>query len=566
MEQHMKEKHSIEPTSSTDTAASSSQKHYEIVVLVPDLSHLKRNSLFNKVEYVGPADLYKCGIGECENKYKNRTELKDHLNKHHEADGDFECRHCKELIEEWQVDDVLEHICLHGSDQYQCGVCQKHSSDRDVMVMLEHMIECHPNTRFDDCQYKLNYNRRETTTKKDDIFAEHRFVMKCRTCDIRFESVADANEHAVRVHRFRNIRMSLLDLIKESRPGPITACRLRETYFITTQYFYCAQPNCKERFKMRDEILAHAHDSHPMRPLAIELKETWKLPVDSLKDRKKPTINVPIDQNLLYVCQYCYKSSPEQATHCDTLAEVYDHWVSAHGDNSTETPFRFYATELLSCGYCSLMSTVQGLLKHHEAKHSTKPNQLQPDGCQNGWKAVKNTLYPKAFSLELLDFLKRHNIDGRSKHKCIECDGIFETKHAFEAHHRSAHNGLEAIFECVDHTDIDYCIARCCGQRIDGADYIRHLRDSPHGYTCVHCKTARKSVYKMVKHRVENHEPGQSPDMLYMAHMQSTFWSTEFVFANGFVANKYQLQHSKYFDWTHFETFIGNRLKKERVQ
>lgn len=589
MQQHMSSMHP------------SALSNYELVSFVPDLSRLPASHIFENTIYCGNRGLYKCGVDECQVQLSNRSELDDHLTGHKIIKATFKCPHCSHQKCVKTKTDVLDHICSHCGSSFRCCICKFRTTyDRAI---LAHMIQKHANISGSVLRFESNH--RHSQTRK--TFGSHELVMKCRPCNKRFPSIDCANEHVNDVHRSRNIQLSLIEWIRETQSSGPTTHRMSEWYLPAMKKFYCKRPHdtkvkarranrlntdaigCHSNggnrrnsqdsssdsesddeeedddagFSTKEAILQHYEDEHYYEAaLLLEIKEKWQFK-EEMTDCKKPTIET-LDDDLLFVCVHCYKSSRTQALHYETVTKVHEHWLYQHTTSTgSDLPFQFYVTELIKCSLCMLTTTYTELRDHHKRAHSGEPLKIDGVGWGNGYneKFIRKNFYPKMLNQQLLDYLC--NIDVHSQFKCVECDAIFDTEQFFDAHHRVEHEkfGLMKNSRRIAGFELEYCNLLCCKskERCAPMDLINHIRTVCHEYKCKNCNYQSSDAYKIAEHFTERHDATKNVKDYYVDSMKCIFWQTEFVFGNGFVATKYNLKNSKHFDLDLFERFLSNR-------
>lgn len=558
--------------------------HYALVQLLPDMVRVRPPTVCQPII---AGRLYACCIADCQRCFDDANAWQAHIYAahgcHERQRAPVQCRHCNATIANWTAEKLLKHTMLHAQSVYQCGICKR--GEHTHSAMIQHMVDRHAEQSARRLRF-LHWHRRPRGGHFDRM-AEHEVCIKCRSCGLRFVTVQDVRRHVADVHRSRNIRLSVVECVKATVAGGETDYRTRELFVPVQQAFECKR--CNAAIGSKALLLAHHERQHAAEPLAVAVSETWHVAgIDADKSLQNAR-NLAIDRNVLFVCVHCYKGG--QHGYYATVETVFAHWLREHsadrllngaepdrvaalssartppeaGSVRTPQPFQFYADELMACYHCDLISTHQGLRKHHEHAHPTDPLAIRADsGDDHKPNAPRQQCNPKAFSPQFLDHLRTLQVPA--KYRCLHCSLVFDTNQLYTNHHCQVHAHLLWSYERPSTLELDHCIAGCCLQRIKPDQLLDHVAHVKHGFECKQCDYKVSDPYEMAEHNVDRHRLGSSAMQMYSTFLQNVFWRTEFVFGNGLTVNQNNLRPTEYFRWQRYQAFIADAIvaRKER--
>ncbi|XP_055305958.1 uncharacterized protein LOC129570398 isoform X2 [Sitodiplosis mosellana] len=519
-------------------------KHSKKVTLIPNLRHIT-SLIMNGHEFIGSADRYRCGFGQCYAHFGDSVDLLEHFKHLHNRWGDFMCPHCSQLIRWRCFDDILNHYKLHGCDLFQCVTCQ-HTFGTEFDVIL-HIVRKHP---MDDFQYRQNIRSHHYGIEKREVT----ILMECNLCNSRFDNVSSASTHFKKVHDSLNVDFTAIQLVKTTTVGMVTTFSVEKKPLLFRQFFVCQR--CNQSILSKDQLVDHQKRHHSGFSIDLKLSKIVQLNSEKIVNSGTFTMkNSLYDRYLLFTCVHCDEAGDTMACWA-TVKEVHSHWKSTHSTR----PFQFSAALLVSCHYCNFFSTFHGLKAHHEKKHAQNqtpfilsdlvdPNkcgicEYMGDGLAAHFKSKHeltvqiNNLDPVSLSNEMLNKLTGININR--KRQCGICNDLnnrmelFETDTDIEIHHKKEHESLELS----SHKVFD--------------------KES------LHCHFETSELYEFINHQVNEHDLTKNADFLYKRFLFNRFWRSKLSFGNGLVLNKCNTLKTDFDDSKAFQQLVESMLKEQK--
>lgn len=541
-------------------------KHSKKVTLVPNLRPIT-SMILNGLDFVGSANRYRCGFGQCYAHFGGSTDLLTHFKHMHNRWGDYMCPHCTQIIRWRTFDDILNHYKLHSCDLFQCGTCQ-HIFGTEFDIIL-HIMRDHP---FDEFKYRHNIRSHHYGVEKREVT----ILMECNLCSSRFDNVQAASTHFKKQHESLNVDFTAIQLTKTTSVGMVTQFSVHKKPLIFRQFFVCQR--CNQSILSKEQLIEHQKRNHKGQQIDLKLSKIVQLNSDQIANTNTFTAkNSLYDRYLLFTCVHC--DAVGDVDNCwSTVKDVHLHWRSSHPTK----PFQFSAALLMSCHYCNFFSTFHGLKEHHEKKHPQKEFVLSDlidqnrcaiceyvgDGLVGHFKSKHeltvqiNRLNPISLSNEIINKLTGININR--KRECGHCQNIFETEADIKMHHQIEHNGLEMSSQKVFDKESFYVVTGCCQSTLEPHELLDHFEHHKFSVLCSKCHFETSELYEFINHQINEHELTKDADFLYKRFLFNRFWKTLLVFGNGLVLNKSNLVKTDFDDSKAFQDLVESMLKEQK--
>lgn len=536
------------------------------VTLLPNLRPIS-TLILNGLEFVGSADRYRCGFGQCYAHFGGSVDLLTHFKHMHNRWTNFMCPHCSQILRWRCYEDILHHYKLHGCDLFQCVTCQ-HIFGTEFDIIL-HIMRDHP---FDEFQYRQNVRSHHYGIEKCEIT----IFMECNVCSSRFDNVLLASTHFKKQHESLNVDFTAIELVKTTTAGLTTTFSVNKKPLLFRQFFVCQR--CNQSILSKDQLVEHQKRHHFGLSIDLKLSKIVQLNTEKIINTATFTAkNSLYDRYLLFTCVHC--DTAGDTDQCWTsIKEVHTHWKTAH----LTKPFQFSAALLVSCHYCNFCSTFFGLKAHHVREHKQKqfilsdlidPNrcaicEYMGDGLENHFKSKHelsvqiNNLNPVSLSNEILNRLTGINI--HRKRQCGHCNNMFETDADINNHHKNEHDSMEMNSQKVFDKESLHVITGCCQATLEPHKLLDHFANHKFSVVCSKCHFETSELYEFINHQVNQHELTKDADFLYKRFLYNRFWKTKVIFGNGLVLNKSNLLKTDFDDSKVFHELVKSMLKEQK--
>lgn len=255
-------------------------------------------------------------------------------------------------------------------------------------------------------------------------------------------------------------------------------------------------------------------------------------------------------------CFYCFDRDDVRESFNGTNAEVYDHWLTKHADNSK--PFQFYVFKMLKC--CDELHAYPHPMNHHNDKHPHSEFKVDMKyGRNDHGVSVDNVINPIIFTekelKDLLDIKMTPEIVDESSRKIPKSASFVNVQN-------SALNLICGF--CQKKYDQTEYQEHIDGHRIDVLWQCKNINNG--------CSHASKDILETRDHRINEHSIGIDPPDNGLSFLRNwltnMYRHTKIVFKNGLAVEYYNLletrcEANKLFD--HFIETSGEQWR-ERVR
>lgn len=511
-----------------------------------------RSSAVHRYKFVVEKDRFKCGFNDCTKNQYTEKEFEHHLKTKHSIRKNWKCPHCGETIEsnkrKVKPGEIIRHLQLHGPNVYWCGECDKmFSTDFDVQL---HVARNHPVSKFTYHHKTLDVNGATNTTK------EIRVLLECNLCQQWMPTTSAALEHFKMNHAGAVIDFTAFEVVNCRTSNMKVNSTPPQKSFLLQQHLVCDL--CDTKMATKDKMLEHYQQKHPSRPLAIRFSQMMcfnNLRSASALEFSKS--NASFDRHILFTC-----------AHCDGLRfnfgrvrDVFEHWKKTHDSGYHQLPFHFYADPLVSCLYCDVLSTFQGLVEHFKMNHPKEMfaavQPLHHDQCglcpftatgedildhfcrDHPTILQENLTNPVRLTEETVDQLLKINV--RKKLKCARCSDVFESESNLRDHCLEVHKTLQFDHtEFIDNESVQL-FSGCCADEIDQIEFFEHLTNHQRIFNCSQCSFGTNDAFVFMNHGIDEHKVHQDACTLDLNWLKSWYWHSKYVFGNGLILNKHNL-------------------------
>lgn len=542
-------------------------QHYDKVVLIPDVSHVRTMIKFG---YVEAATRFTCTI--CEVATENAEEFVTHFKENHSQVDEYTC-YCTEKVKPKDSslcgERATQHVQLHGADLFQCILCE--NKYKSVFFTEEDMLE-HLSTKHTDDELKFHHLHRDTQAQ--DILAEISVKkFSCNKCHVELNSIGGVLDHFGEVHQDQAINVNVLVSKKSSRLATRTieiesTFSCNQTEFGIRQAFLCTK--CDFETVSNEKLLKHHNDKHRLDMPNFGMGGLSLVRIDS--DDK-------FDRSLVYSCYWCNDHTLKFIS--GNVEAIHKHWIECHIE-PTFNPFNFCVEPLAKCNYCDMISTYKGLIEHTENAHRNAfacfvdvNNHEKCLLCDFTGQTLKlpehfesehyshsdvNMLNPCQLMPDVIS--KLMNIDVHQKFRCFYCEDDYETLTAYEEHHALKHQQLEPKFTKIFDNACKELRPTCCQNAMHPQEFMDHLNRHAFQFSCSNCETSFSSLEEAAKHDNNNHQQHNSLDERWAAlerTLRKLFVRTKVFFGHGLVLYKQNLFGSWFDDTKNFEHFLQNK-------
>lgn len=178
-------------------------------------------------KYVPESDRYRCFARSCGYKNVSSDLFRLHIERMHGSDQEFTCPHCGLALKTFgRANQILNHLCYHGSRIYKCPSCTFHHYTEQQVD--KHIGDLHPNVRKraitldravrNGKQVKWNCNNcaasfQTRESVKTHLFAKHYYEnsnrpinqFECTLCQYSDDSKSKVELHLSTEHAEKNL-------------------------------------------------------------------------------------------------------------------------------------------------------------------------------------------------------------------------------------------------------------------------------------------------------------------------------------------------------------------------
>nr|CAI5830838.1 unnamed protein product [Callosobruchus analis] len=485
------------------------------------------------VQHTETADIYKLRCIHCDETFKRRAGLDEHIIKKHPhliatiTSKIHECTYCayQTVLKPHFARHMLKHP--ETADNYKLKICVHCNAKFKSKASLDnHTVREHPDfvasvsNKLHECAH-CTY---KTTLKSN--FSKHMWKhskavnsRSCAHCDAKFKSKQKLDEHTLKKH-----------------PGFITSVsskmrRCTHCTYITTRKDMFARhmlehpetadsgqlitcTHCEAKFKSKQKLDEHTLKKHPDLIASVSSKIHECIYCTYKTTRKDVFLRHMEDHP---EAEDSYQHST--CIHCNAVFKrkrnLDDHIVRKHPDF-----IAFVSSKIHECTHCSYRTAMKDSYRyiacvHCNATYKTKKSlddhtiRKHPDSITCITSKVHKCAY-----CTYKTTVKGHFTEHMLKHsettadiymlRCLHCEATFKRKTGLDNHVIRKHPHFIASVSSKMH-ECTYCTYKTTMKSNFAKHLLKHSADSNNLVRCIHCNATYKSRTTLNDHVIHNH-------------------------------------------------------------